>query len=312
MKYRSSPRLPGGIAQIVLGTYGLRTREDAARVLDAYRQRGGNCVDTAYVYGDGLCERLLGQWMQDAGVRHDMVVITKGAHIPECYPETIARQLDESLDRLRTDSVDIYLLHRDNPDVAVGEFVQALADEQRKGRVRAVGVSNWTIGRVQEANRWAWRHNVGPVACLSNQFSLAEMLEPPWPGCVCASDQESVRWLRETSTALFPWSSQAQGFFARDGIARVRASQALSRSWLSAVNLERLSRARELARTRRTTAFAVALAYVLTQPFPAFPLIGPLSVEELDGSLAALEVELTPDDVAWLAGGTAAAGYQRG
>jgi aryl-alcohol dehydrogenase-like predicted oxidoreductase len=86
----------------------------AAVIWDNYLNLGGNCFDTAYVYGSGAMETLLGHWHRQRGVRDEVVIIGKGAHTPHDRPEFIAPQLEESLTRLQTESLDVYFLHRDN------------------------------------------------------------------------------------------------------------------------------------------------------------------------------------------------------
>ena len=101
----------------------------------------------------------------------------------------IGRQLAESLERLGTDHVDVYFMHRDNPDVPVAEFVDALDAEVRAGRIRGpFGGSNWTRERFDEAVAYAGANGKAAPTALSNNFSLAEMVEPIWEGCVAASD----------------------------------------------------------------------------------------------------------------------------
>ena len=111
--------------------------------------------DTAWIYGRGENERRVGRWIRNRGIREDVVVITKGAHTPYCDPESLSRQLLESLERQGTDYADIYLMHRDNPEVPVGEFVDVLDEHRRAGRIRVYGVSNWSLERFDEANRYA-------------------------------------------------------------------------------------------------------------------------------------------------------------
>lgn len=303
MLYQDLAAVPIDVSRVVLGTIGLRTWSDASRMLDAFVERGGNAVDTAFIYEDGECERLLGRWMADRGTRAETVVITKGAHPPACQPEMIEPQLTESLERLQTDVVDLYFLHRDNEDVPVAEFVAALNEEKQAGRIRAFGGSNWTLPRLREANEWARGQGLDGMVAVSNNFSLAEMGAPPWPGCVASLGLAWREWLRDARVSLFPWSSQAQGFFAPGRVENAHADPQFTESWISDANLARLDRANELAQVRGTTAVAVALAYVLAQPFPTFPLIGPLDLSELDSSLTALDVDLSAEDVEWLAAG---------
>ena len=210
-------------------------------------------------------------------------------------------ELLESLERLQTGYVDIYFLHRDNLDIPVGEFVDVLNEHRDAGRIRVFGGSNWTIERVREANEYAARKGVAGFTVLSNNFSLARMVDAPWPGCLAASDPDSRRWLDEQQMPLFPWSSQAQGFFA-DGRADPAdlSDPQLARCWYSDDNFARLERARAMAKDKGVPTIGIALAYVLHQPFPTFPLIGPLSPHETWTSLAALDIELSPADLRWL------------
>jgi aryl-alcohol dehydrogenase-like predicted oxidoreductase len=303
VRYHEVPGVPADVSRLVLGTLGLATSADADRILDDFFERGGNAVDTAYVYADGECERLLGRWMADRGMRAETVVITKGAHPPACRPEMIGPQLTESLERLQTDVVDLYFLHRDNADVPVAEFVAALNEEKQAGRIRAFGGSNWTLARLQAANQSARDQGLDGMVAVSNNFSLAEMGTPPWPGCIASLGPAWREWLRDAGVSLFPWSSQAQGFFAPGRVEKAHLDAAFTASWLSDANLDRLDRAKELARARGSTAVAVALAYVLAQPFLTFPLIGPLDRSQLESSLTALDIDLSAQDIEWLATG---------
>jgi aryl-alcohol dehydrogenase-like predicted oxidoreductase len=226
-------------------------------------------------------------------------VLGKGAATPFCDPENLSRQLLVSLERMQTDYVDLYMMHRDNEAIPVDEFVDVLNEHQAAGRIRAFGVSNWSLARVQEANEYAAAHHVTGFSALSNNFSLARLVEPIWPGSIATSDAASRAWFARTQTALFPWSSQARGFFAVG--ARDNASDSeLVRCWYSDDNFERLARVRALAEERGVLPINVALAYVLCQPFPTFPLIGPRSLQELRTSLPALTVELSADELEWL------------
>jgi aryl-alcohol dehydrogenase-like predicted oxidoreductase len=305
VRYHGVPGVPGEVSRLVLGSLAFRTRADADRLLDAFFERGGNAVDTAYIYADGQCERLLGHWMADRGMRAETVLIAKGAHTPDCRPEMIGPQLTESLERLQTDVVDLYFLHRDNEDVPVAEFIAALDEEKRAGRIRAYGGSNWTLDRLKAANQSAQAQGLDGMVAVSNNFSLAEMGTPPWPGCVASLGPAWAEWLSDAGVSLFPWSSQAQGFFAPGRVEQAHLDASFTAAWVSDANFDRLRRAKELARDRGTTAVAVALAYVLAQPFLTFPLIGPEDPSQLESSLTALGIELSARETEWLATGAA-------
>ncbi len=210
-------------------------------------------------------------------------------------------ELMKSLEELQTDYVDIYMLHRDNLDIPAGEFIDALNEHQKAGRMLAFGASNWTKERYDEANDYAAQHGLRGFIGLSNNFSLAHMLDEPWGGCLTSSDPETREWHEKTQTPLFSWASQGQGFLA-DGRAdpEDRSSEMLVRCWYSDDNFERLRRATELAQKKGVLTINIALAYVLAQSFPTFALVGPVTLEELRTTMPALDINLTAEELAWL------------
>ncbi len=288
------------VSRLVLGVDNQRDGRAADVMFDAFFEHGGNAFDTAFTYLGGQSEVTLGHWMRNRGVRGEVVILDKGAHTPNCFPDKIGEQLAVSLERLQSDYVDIYLMHRDNPEVPVEEFVDALHEQQRLGRVRVYGASNWALDRLEAANRYARSRGIPKFAAVSNQFSLARMVDPVWSGCVSASDPESRRWFEATGTALFPWSSQARGFFTDRAAPDKRDDAQLVRCWYADDNFERRERALRLAAERGVDGVAVALAYVLHQPFPTFPLIGPRTLDELRGSLRGLGLRFSAEELAWL------------
>lgn len=293
------------VSQLVLGFEDFPTFASASILLDAYFERGGNTFDTAWIYHSGRAERLLGQWMKSRGVRDQSVVLGKGAHSPLTYPDVIGRQLSESLERLQTDHVDIYFMHRDNPDVPVDEFVDAMDREVKAGRIRGpFGGSNWTRERMDAAIDYAKRASKIAPMVLSNNFSLAEMIDPIWAGCVSASDDTWKAWVKERQVTNFAWSSQGRGFFTDRAGRDKHDNEELVRCWYSEKNFERRDRAVELAEKLGCQPIHIALAYVLAQPAPVVPLIGPRTLGELDDSLRALDITLSPNDVMWLESGS--------
>jgi aryl-alcohol dehydrogenase-like predicted oxidoreductase len=243
---------------------------------------------------------MFGQWLANRGIRNDLVIIGKGAHTPHCTPEAIGSQLTISLERLQTDHIDQYFMHRDDEKVPVGEFVDAMDAEVEAGRIRAFGGSNWSIARFEEANAYAAANGRRSMTALSNHLSLAEALDVPWVGCRAVSDRESKAWLARTGTALFPWSSQARGFFTGRAHPDDRRDEELVRCYYSDDNFRRLARAEELGREFGVPATAVALAWLLHQPFPVFPLIGPRQVSETVSSLQGLTIQLSEEQVRYL------------
>jgi len=301
---RAIPGLAKPASSVALGFEFFPNFAAGSLTLDAYYEAGGNLFDTAYIYAGGKTEEIFGDWHTSRSVpREDIVLIGKGAHSPLCYPDAIGKQLSRSLDRLKTDHVDVYFMHRDNPDVPVGEFVDAMDAEVRAGRIRGpFGGSNWTRERMDEAIAYAVKNGKTTPGALSNNFSLAEMLDPIWAGCVAASDEDWKRWLNAKQMPNFAWSSQGRGFFTDRAGRDKRDDEELVRVWYSDRNFDRRDRAIELAGKLGRNPIHVALAYVLAQPFPVIPLIGPRTLGELEDSLSALDINLTPDQVKWLEG----------
>jgi aryl-alcohol dehydrogenase-like predicted oxidoreductase len=156
------------VSRLVLGTDAARDPESVMVLWDHYISIGGNTFDCAWIYDQGKAEARLGWWIAKNGIRKDVILLDKGAHssIPswpltlytECTPEALSRQHQESLERLRTGYIDIYMLHRDNPAVPVGEIIDVLNQHKSKGTMRSFGVSNWPISRIDEANAYAARN----------------------------------------------------------------------------------------------------------------------------------------------------------
>lgn len=324
MQYGTVNGLDKHVSRLILGTmtFSPDRMDAAASVLDAFVAAGGNAFDTAHAYGGGASERTIGAWLRRRGNRKDVVIIGKGAtYTPDqklnVNPAAIASELSESLERLQIDTIDLYLLHRDDPSIPVGELVDALNEHVDAGRIGAFGGSNWTHKRLEEANAYAAARGIRPFVASSPNLALAVPKEPMWQDCVTiAGEPEALAWYREHQLPVLPWSAQASGFFTGrfspdetiDPEAPLQAVTVgvrvtfgdAARVYFTEDNWERLRRVQQAAKQYGCTGTQVALAWVLSQDFPTFPLIGPVTTEQLEDSLGALEVRLTPEDVAWL------------
>jgi aryl-alcohol dehydrogenase-like predicted oxidoreductase/predicted dehydrogenase len=300
MPYGDIPGVSKQVSRLIMGCDNQPNLSHASAMFDDFFERGGTAFDTAYIYGGGLHERQLGQWMANRGLRESAVVISKGASRPHCNPEALTRQLHESLDRLQTDYVDIYMMHRDDESIPVGEFVEVLNEHVNAGRIRVFGGSNWSLERFDAANEYARLHGLQGFAVLSNHFGLAESQDVQWIGSKHVTDRASKQWLRERQIPLLPWSSQSRGFFSGRARPDDRSDAEMVRCYYNDQNFERLRRAEELAADLGVAPTAVALAFVLNQPFPTFPLFGPRSIEETRVSMEALSIHLTESQLSWL------------
>ncbi len=292
------------ISRLVMGSMVCSTDTQPAtnELLDAYVAAGGNCIDTAHVYGE-KSERAVGQWIKDRANRDSIVLIGKGAHHDSSGPRVNAKGIEEdileSLKRFQTETMDIYLLHRDDPTVPVGPIVDALNSHVSAGHIRAFGGSNWSTARIEQANEYAASRGLKGFVASSPYFGLAVSNGPMWAGCV-SLDDAGRKWHEAHQFPLFPWSSQAGGFFTGRFAPGDGNTSDAARTYYSDRNWERLARAKEIGEAKGFSANNVALAYVLRQPFPVFPLIGPRTVEELESSLPALDIQLTDYDILYL------------
>jgi len=316
MKYDIIKGLDKKMSKLILGNDNQTEYDSAAELWDHWMQVGGNAFDNAHIYGGGLMEKILGKWHTKRNNRESLVIIAKGAHTPNCNPRSISDQLTESLERLKIDRADIYIMHRDNIDVPVDEFIDVLNKEKEKGRITIFGGSNWTLNRFRDANIWANKNNKQPMSILNNNLSLSKMIQPLWDGCISSNDENILKYLEETQTAHLSWSSQGRGYFLPPEICQAIEDEITTDelSWRkpgehssgplscfdSEDNRERRKRANDFADELDVTAQNIAGAWPLNQSFPSFALIGPRKIEEIDTSLPSLDISMTKEKTNWL------------
>jgi aryl-alcohol dehydrogenase-like predicted oxidoreductase len=291
------------LAQVVLGTFSMSPalEDECLESLEEWLRLGGNVVDSAQVYGDGDSERLLGRFIESTGRRGELVVLTKGCHPiadgrPRVTPEAIHDDLSGSLERLRTDHVDIYMLHRDDLSVEVAALIEALNDEMSTGRILSFGASNWQPSRIAEANDLAARHGLVGFTSSSSQLSLAAQEEPMCEGCLSAHSTADLDFYARSEIPLFAWAALAQGYF-RDG---PQTDPDVERIYESAANRERSRRALELGEQLGLTRSQVALAWVLSQRAPTYAVVATQRLDHLRAVAAASDIVLDERQVAWL------------
>ena len=317
MRYENIPGVNKPVARLVQGTTMIGSDLNEAEsfsLLDQVYELGCNAIDTAHVYSGGHSERIIGRWMQERGLREKIVLITKGAAHSEdrrrMTPFDIASDLHDSLARLKTDYIDLYLLHRDDPNVPVEPIVDALNKHVRAGRIRAFGASNWPHQRIEAANEYARANGFEPFVASSPQFSLAESLDEPWPLCISISGSAgrlAREWYVQSQMPLLIWSPLASGFFSgkfrRDNLhlfGEREWDEVVVRSYANEPNFQRLDRANTLAAEKGLSAAQVALAYVMNHPMNTFVVVGPHSAEKFKANIEASEVRLTSDEMDWL------------
>ena len=314
MKYAKIPDVINPVSRLVFGTSmdKMGNVETAFPLLDSLYAEGINTFDTAAVYGNA--ESIFGEWVKERNLRDKIVIITKGAH-PNSWrsrvtPYDILSDIHNSLARLKTGYIDIYLLHRDDLNVPVGPLVEVLNQLRNEGKIGVFGGSNWTHERVKEANEYAARNSLMPFTVTSPYFGLAEQVNDPWGGgCISIAGpgcSDARKWYIEQSMPVFAYSSLARGLFA----GKVKSSEQekvealLDKpavlGYCSADNFKRLERVEFLAEQKGYTVAQISLAWLLNQEVNTFALVSCGTVEHLRSNIAALNIKLTQNELQWL------------
>lgn len=317
-------QLPGTsleVSPLCLGTNQFGTGLDdaaAGRILDGFIALGGNFIDTARSYGDwvpdapqGASERALGRLLQQRD-RSRLVLATKGCEFDyragdfalRVKPETLAADLDASLEALQTDYIDFYWLHRDDPSQPVEGLIDALIDHEQAGRIRAFGCSNWSVARIEAAQAYASRiGHRGFVACQP-LWGLAEPdREAMQMYCPGGYYEDGYQTLHAAGLTMIPYSGQSRGFFtklAQDGESAL--ADDLRALYLNDANRNRLPVVERIAANHGVSINQVVLAYLLSQPWLTIPIIGASRPEQLQDSVAACKLQLTAEEVEALRG----------
>ncbi|WP_028559909.1 aldo/keto reductase [Paenibacillus pinihumi] len=305
MKHIEIPGLRNGVSRLIMGSdYFMPEVYDLVRKnLDAFAAIGGNTIDTAFIYREGRSEQAIGMWVEERGNRSEINLWTKGAHPNKdgkrVNRAAIQEELSISLERLRTDYVDLYALHRDDTDVPVGEILEILNEQVEAGRILAFGASNWTWQRLAEAQSYAESHGLRGFSFSSPNLALAKAKEAYWDGCISV-DEETLQWHGQSKLPIFSWSSQARGFFTGRFTRDDHSDADLVRVFYNDENWERYDRAQELAKQKGVSIIQIALAYVLNQSFGTAAIIGPQNEAELLSCRDAETISLTDEEVKWL------------
>ena len=280
-------------------------REATFAVLDAFVAGGGDCIDTADGYSHwvpgntgGESETLIGEWIAARGSRDRVVLATKVSTHPDFLglaPDTVRAAADASLARLGTDRIDLYYAHYDDPETQLEETVAAFSELVDAGKVRAIGVSNFTADRVAEWIRIARDGGFHLPVALQPHYSLVER-DFERNGLRAVAEREGL--------AVFPYYSLARGFLAgkyrtaADATApgaSVRAEGAVA--YLDDRGRAVLTALDEIAAAHRVEVATVALAWLRQQPTVAAPIASARNTAQLPALLASLELQLTDDEV---------------
>lgn len=316
MTYTPSQFLDLRPSPICLGTAELGSTVDkptSFALLDAYLELGGNFLDTAKVYADWLpgerstSEKLLGEWTHLRRNRQRILLATKGAHpdLDAMHVQRLSRaeieaDLHASLRHLQTELIDLYWLHRDDPARPVEDILATLNDAVHAGKIRFFGCSNWQVDRIRQANDYAAAHGLQGFAANQMMWSMA-VVDVPAIGdpTIVVMEDELWNYHRATLLPAIPFSASANGLFQKLERGTYTSPNSIHpKAYRHPTNLTRYERARQLAARRSLTITQVVLGYLLSQPFPTHPIVGPKSLDQLRDCLTAADVRLEQAEIA--------------
>jgi aryl-alcohol dehydrogenase-like predicted oxidoreductase len=268
-------------------------------ILDAFVDAGGTMIDTADVYSawapghsGGESERLIGRWLKRSGRRDKVVIATKVGFFEGLASDKVAAACDASLERLGVERIDLYYQHKDDDSVPLADSLGAFEQLVDAGKIRAIGLSQFTAERLDEAMDTARRLGLTPPSALQPWYNLVER-------------QKFEGELRDAALrhglAVFPFYSLANGFLT----GKYRSKDDLGKSvrglrnidYLEGKGMEVLGALDEVGAETGAAPATVALAWTMAQSAITAPIASATSIPQLAELVAALELTLTPDQI---------------
>jgi len=294
------------VAPLALGgnVFGWTADEDASfAILDAFVDAGGTMIDTADVYTawvpghvGGESETVIGKWLKrDPSKRDKVVIATKVGFLEGLAPDKIAAACDASLKRLGIDRIDLYYQHKDDENVPLADSLGAFERLVDAGKVHAIGLSQFTAARLDEALETSRRLGLTPVSALQPWYNLVER----------AKYEDDLRAVAERhGLAVFPFYSLANGFLT----GKYRSKDDLNKSvrgmrnveYLEGRGMQVLAALDEVAAETGAALATVTLAWTMAQPTITAAIASATSMPQLAELLASLQLRLTPDQLARL------------
>jgi len=312
MQYTSLGRSGLKVSRICLGMMTYGTPKWRPWVLDEEASRpfvkralelGINFFDTADMYSDGVSEEVLGRAIRDFARREEVVIATKvfypmgpGVNDRGLSRKHILNAIDASLTRLAMDYVDLYQIHRYDPETPIEETLEALTDVVRAGKARYIGASSMFAWQFAQALVISDRRGFARFVSMQNHYNLAYREE----------EREMLPLCRAEGIGVIPWSPLARGLLAgkrRAGQAgdTTRAkSDAYSSQLYEDADLVVAGRVVETARRQGVPAARIALAWLLARPGVTAPIVGATRIEHLEDAIASLEISLSEEETRFL------------
>ncbi len=300
MDYRILGRTGVRVSSLCMGTmtFGEAADEaEAGRIFNRCRDVGINFFDTANGYAGGRSEEILGRLM--AGLRDDLVITTKagfpqgeGVNKGGASRRHLKLQIEASLKRLQTDRVDLYFIHRFDADTPIDETVRALDDLVREGKILYPAVSNWAAWQIAKALGISAREGLARFECLQPMYSLVKR----------QAEVEILPMAQGEQLGVIPYSPLGGGLLTgkyttgqKDQAGRLVQNHMYSLRYGDDFYYEIAEKFTDYAREKGYAPATLAVAWVMSNPAITAPIIGARSVQQLESSLAALDVPMTPE-----------------
>jgi aryl-alcohol dehydrogenase (NADP+) len=301
------------VSRICLGMMTYGTPEWRPWVLDEAQSRpfvaralehGINFFDTADMYSKGVSEEVLGRALKEHVARDQVVVATKaffpareGPNERGLSRKHLMDAIDRSLQRLGTDYVDLYQIHRFDPDTPIEETLEALHDIVKAGKARYIGASSMYAWQFAKMLYVADRHGWTRFVSMQNHYNLIYREE----------EREMLPLCREEGIGVIPWSPLARGFLAgnrRKGdygdSSRARTDDFAHQLYYTDADFAVAARVVELAQRHGVKPTQIALAWLLAKPAVVAPIVGASKLPHLDDAVGALAIELSAEDLAFV------------
>jgi aryl-alcohol dehydrogenase-like predicted oxidoreductase len=305
------------VSRICLGTmtYGspnwrdwVLGEEESRPFIKRALESGINFFDTADVYSTGRSEEIVGKALKDFAKRDNVVLATKlcGPMSDDVNDRGLSRKhvmasIDNSLQRLQTDYVDLYQIHRFDPTTPIEETVEALHDIVKSGKARYIGASSMYAWQFAKFLHTQEKLGATKFVSMQNFYNLVYREE----------EREMLPLCRDAGIGVIPWSPLARGFLAgnrsRDGEAQTTRAKSDATIITGSAFLESdyaiRDRVNDMAKEKGVSGAQIALAWLLHQPVVSAPIVGASKMKHLDDAIAAVNVKLTEDEVKALAKG---------
>jgi aryl-alcohol dehydrogenase-like predicted oxidoreductase len=302
-QYRILGRTGVKVSPLCLGTMNFGGRTDAAesnRILDLYLETGGNFIDTANVYNDGRSEQIVGEWMKERGVRDRIVLSTKvhgrrSPHVNDAgnHRWHIVREVEQSLRRLKTERIDLYHIHRPDPDTPIDQTLRALDDLVRAGKVLYLASSVFSAWELAEAHFIAEKLGTARFDVEQPQLNIIDR----------RIEADVLPFCRKYQIATITWAPLARGRLA--GTYSRGGRKIPDGTWYKAQNKTDFPQSQwsvmegvdKLADARGISSSQFSIAWCLQIAGVTCPIIGPRTLDQLKDNLAASSIELTAEEL---------------